>query len=146
MERRGGREGGETLTRVVKVDVPSCPPLSMPGNAYRQCVEEAKAVDRGGWYCNIDHLTLQQIMSKCLVVISVMTTLVQPLSLSLLQWDPSKKYKGIPKLLSGGYELWCLTYPMLTSNPQAQRPDRADSAARSNTSDNSSSSSLRGCP
>lgn len=42
--------------------------------------------------------------------------LLQVLSDAMLKWDPGKQYKGVPKLLQGGYELWCLMYPMLSTN------------------------------
>ena len=36
-----------------------------------------------------------------------------------MQWDPSNKYKGTIKLLSGGFDDWLARFPLQTTNPHA---------------------------
>lgn len=52
------------------------------------------------------------------------------LSDAMLKWDPGKPYKGVPKLLQGGYELWCLMYPMLSTNARVVHPSAPTSDTR----------------
>lgn len=69
-----------------------------------------------------------------------LTPPLQVLSDAMLKWDPGKKYKGVPKVLSGGYELWCCTYPILTTNSRPRRLSSATAAAaaaKDETKDNS---------
>lgn len=40
---------------------------------------------------------------------------------AMVKWDPGKEYKSQPWVLQGGYDMWLLMYPMLTTNSRVER-------------------------
>lgn len=60
-------------------------------------------------------------------------TAVHALEEIFTKWDPSSKYNGTTKLLTGGYDEWLFRFPMQTTNPQVIRPMQISSSVQSFT-------------
>ncbi|KAK3893812.1 hypothetical protein Pcinc_002393 [Petrolisthes cinctipes] len=105
-----------TLPKVINVPEDILKPGLTAGKIGSQLDEDAKLV----WVTQ-RHLVDYLILVDWETETAPLPNPLQALTHAITKWDPAKQYKSRVWVLQGGYDLWRLMYPTLTTNPRVER-------------------------